>query len=1229
MAEHVDILIGGQSSGAVTAIDDVDGALDKLTPAAAKAAGGVSVLGNRVDALSAAESKARGSAAELAASHGKLEGSAFKAGGAVGLLNQKLRNLDAARQHARALTADVDALANKAVAAGAALAGIGGAAFLAFSTSSLELAIERLNVEQSLAAQLHSEVKAQQEIAKLQKVAASPGVDFGPAAQAYLTFRSLKLQGGLAVLTIEELGNAAAQAKDPVQAFESSLMGLSGILGKNKVQGDDLTQQILAQSPLLRDSLEKAFGTAVPEQLQKQIEKLGISIPEFIQRWMTEAAKGARAADGPANAIQNLKVQWDQTKIAFGTGLIAGDFQANLNKLTGKLQDLEQPLGELGEKLNPLIDELLDFAGKALDGETATGKLLATMLAAGPAVLLFGGAALKAAAWVTELRLTSALLATQTATTTPLLAKLSGLLGGMGPVGWAAAAAVGAVAVGVHKLNDAQDDARDSAHGYNEMLDDMAEKGRITRDEMKSLRLELAKMPSMWANVRVAAYEAVNPLAESLYEQGGTRWLPKWYVRLKNGEESWQEELGKPAPDVRPEGTYTPEGKGASTGTGSGTNTSAAGAVPTAEELRKQAIEAAQFQVKQDERALAEAKVRTARGDAGGGRALAEAAADAAKHGRVFSRTMQQCTLATSTLAKEQGLLTKTFTWTPDLMKELGAHPDKFRRLKPGEAIPAGTMLFSPSATANSGWHSMVEGKDGVVYGAPRAGARYQDQTKLSVLPKGWVGYAPVGAGGGSSDVAAAQRRLEEDKARLAHLQGPEAAADFHRQAAEAELKRLDDEQKAAAKRLKDEAEQQKAAAREAEQAKQEAIRQADQAGRRNVTRAEAELSLARERLDILKALGANEREQAAGRAAITAARENVFRTELDAARGVVAAGGEQWVVEQKLLDIQQARMQAVTAELERRKQVAEEQQRQAEEQARQQAQYRREWFGNRAEWFGMAAERNPRNAGAQGRFDQARLAQAAELQRQGKWLDAARSRQQVWADQQQRRMAAADERVDLADIAVERAKLLGYSRDQIELYRRQADAARAARMTELVAQGKLVEAQREYNDLLAEQVRRQREAADERVNWARARLERAEAVGMDSPLLQKQYDQARVNEGKLLLGNRETALEGYRLITEVMRDQTERQKQGGFQLPAGPSTGSGPGGSGLADRVVIGGELGVVQDILNLASGRGTAEFAQLAQPNTNQFVDRLTRAVKHRDERLVEAMARAIEGR
>lgn len=164
--EKLQFVIGGENSSGVRSIKEMNAELDKLSRTSDTTAGKVNTFANRLSALTAAQNHAKGSAAELAASHKQMETAAYQAAGKVGLLNQKLADMRQAREHVRGLTSDVEALGTSFLKIGAV--GVAGLGYAVKEASSLSEAMGMVSARTRA---------SKDELDKLQATAISIGKD--------------------------------------------------------------------------------------------------------------------------------------------------------------------------------------------------------------------------------------------------------------------------------------------------------------------------------------------------------------------------------------------------------------------------------------------------------------------------------------------------------------------------------------------------------------------------------------------------------------------------------------------------------------------------------------------------------------------------------------------------------------------------------------------------------------------------------------------------------------------------------------------------------------------------------------------------------------------------------------------------------------------------------------------------------------------------------------------
>jgi len=266
--------------------------------------------------------------------------------------------------------------------------------------------------------------------------------------------------------------------------------------------------------------------------------------------------------------------------------------------------------------------------------------------------------------------------------------------------------------------------------------------------------------------------------------------------------------------------------------------------------------------------------------------------------------------------------------------------------------------------------------------------------------------------------------------------------------------------------------------------------------------------------------------------------------------------------------------------------------------------------------------------------YDAARLAEAAGLQQQGKQLEAAQMQADVARDQRERAKEITDEASAWAEVATERARLLGMSEQQIDLLRQQEEVAKRAQAEQLAATGDLIGAAHAYNDVLAMQNQRLDDNAATSVRWAEAYAERLELMGA-SPVAQ-QAAQAEVERRKFAQAEtlaRHDRLGAQEMVNDILKDRKAALEA--RNRDSGPGAQYQGRGGSSPDRVVMGGDLALVENILNTARffGGGGSPFGRMlnaiGEPRTGDITRDVRRAVEDRDRALVRSIADAIRGR
>lgn len=318
---------------------------------------------------------------------------------------------------------------------------------------------EALNM-QLLVANNNDEVRTANDLKFIREEADRLGLVFDDLAKSYAGF---KISARSAGLTQNQVNTTFSKAASIVTGLRLSAADADGvfrafvqIMGKNKVQAEELTQQLGDRLPGAVAEFGKAMVAvgrikSVPE-LFKEMEKGRIGVQEFLQfidQYEKRTAGAVVAGSKSLGAeLNRLKTAWNDFLASIGDG----EFSDELKKVAGQLATLLA--SEKGAKFGEAISSALVGIGKAviyviehLDTFLLLFKGAAWLFAIkavvglGAAILTLGGQAKATLLFLG--RFIAGMVGARTATGLLAVAQrgLAGLLGG--PVGIALIAAAG------------------------------------------------------------------------------------------------------------------------------------------------------------------------------------------------------------------------------------------------------------------------------------------------------------------------------------------------------------------------------------------------------------------------------------------------------------------------------------------------------------------------------------------------------------------------------------------------------------------------------------------------------------------------------------------------------------------------------------------------------------------------------------------------------------------
>lgn len=169
-----------------------------------------------------------------------------------------------------------------------------------FGRSIVQVGVRMEGLRSGLVAVEGSTKAAAKAMAELQRISLLPGISLSQAIEARINLRAVKLNADLANRSIKAMGNALAIVGKSNE-LSGVVLGMVQMTSAGKVLQEEINQ-ISQRIPQFRQAMKEAFGTARSEEIQK----MGISVEDFLSRTVEQLEKLPKATGGAANAISNL-----------------------------------------------------------------------------------------------------------------------------------------------------------------------------------------------------------------------------------------------------------------------------------------------------------------------------------------------------------------------------------------------------------------------------------------------------------------------------------------------------------------------------------------------------------------------------------------------------------------------------------------------------------------------------------------------------------------------------------------------------------------------------------------------------------------------------------------------------------------------------------------------------------------------------------------------------------
>ncbi len=228
-------------------------------------------------------------------------------------------------------------------------------------------AVEFDSLRRGLEVMAGSADEAGRQLARLREIAKAPGIGFQEAIQGSIRLQAVGFSAEVAEKALVQFANAVALTGGGREELSRITVQLGQLAAKGKVVAQDL-KPIIEAGPAVGQALLQAFGTVNSEDIQK----LGLSSEEFINKLLEALAKLPRAAAGAKNAFENFTDSIFVASIAIGDAILP-------------------PLTKLITTLEPIILGLADsFKNLSPGVQTAVVAVAALAAAAGPLLLVLG-----------------------------------------------------------------------------------------------------------------------------------------------------------------------------------------------------------------------------------------------------------------------------------------------------------------------------------------------------------------------------------------------------------------------------------------------------------------------------------------------------------------------------------------------------------------------------------------------------------------------------------------------------------------------------------------------------------------------------------------------------------------------------------------------------------------------------------------------------------------------
>lgn len=228
------------------------------------------------------------------------------------------------------------------------------------------------SLQRGLTAITGSAEEAGRQLTRLTEIAKLPGIGFQEAIQGSIRLQAVGFSAEKAEKALVQFSNAIALTGGGREELDRITVQLGQLSAKGKVLSQDL-KPIIEAGPAVGRALKEAFGTVNAEDIQA----LGLSSEEFLDKLLNQLGKLPRAAAGLRNTFDNFTDAVFRATASIGQAILPVltrfiEFaEPAITKLAAAFKELPAPL----QTLVVLFGGLVAAAGPALFiiGQFSTG----------------------------------------------------------------------------------------------------------------------------------------------------------------------------------------------------------------------------------------------------------------------------------------------------------------------------------------------------------------------------------------------------------------------------------------------------------------------------------------------------------------------------------------------------------------------------------------------------------------------------------------------------------------------------------------------------------------------------------------------------------------------------------------------------------------------------------------------------------------------------------------